>query len=83
VVWTTDQSVEFEVMERLHKVTLMIPCPVMRERLPERKHSPVGGKIESWTGVGSLLAAHLLALSHEIATLDPDVQGPVSRSALE
>lgn len=51
VVWTTDQVVEFEVVERLHK--------------------------------GTLLAVHLLALSHEIATLDESVQSPVSRSTLE
>jgi AraC-like DNA-binding protein len=83
VVWTTDQAVEFEVLERLHKVTLMIPWSVMRERLPERKQPPTGGKIESRTGVGSLLAVHLLALSNEIATLDESVQGSVSRSTLE
>jgi AraC-like DNA-binding protein len=83
VVWTTDQVVEFEVLERLHKVTLMIPWSVMRERMPERKHPPTGGKIESRTGVGSLLAVHLLALSNEIATLDESVQGSVSRSTLE
>ena len=83
VVWTTGQAVEFEVLERLHKVTLMIPWSVMRERSPERKQPPTGGKIESRTGVGSLLAAHLLALSNEIATLDESVQGSVSRSTLE
>jgi AraC-like DNA-binding protein len=83
VVWTTDQVVEFEVLERLHKVTLMIPWSVMRERLPERKQPPTGGKIESRAGVGSLLAVHLLALSNEIATLDESVQGSVSRSTLE
>jgi AraC-like DNA-binding protein len=83
VVWTTDQAVEFEVLERLHKVTLMIPWSVMRERLPGRKQPPTGGKIESRTGVGSLLAVHLLALSNEIATLDESVQGSVSRSTLE
>ena len=83
VVWTTDQVVEFEVLERLHKVTLMIPWSVVREQLPERKQPPTGGKIESRTGVGSLLAVHLLALSNEIATLDESVQGSVSRSTLE
>ncbi|MGF6905054.1 helix-turn-helix domain-containing protein [Paraburkholderia sp. GAS348] len=83
VVWTTDRAVEFEVLERLHKVTLMIPWSVMRERLPERKQPPAGGKIESRTGVGSLLAVHLLALSNEIAALDERVQGSVSRSTLE
>lgn len=83
VVWTTGQVIEFEVIERLHKVTLMIPWSIMRERLPERKQPPTGGKIESRTGVGSLLAVHLLALSNEIATLDESVQGSVSRSTLE
>lgn len=83
VVWTTDKEVEFEVLERLHKVTLMIPWSVMRERLPERKQPPSGGKIESRTGVGSLLAVHLLALSNEIATLDESVQSSVCRSTLE
>jgi AraC-like DNA-binding protein len=83
VVWTTDQVVQFEVMERLHKVTLMIPWSLMRERMPERKQPPSGGRIESKAGVGSLLAVHLLALSNEIATLDSSVQGSVSRSTLE
>jgi AraC-like DNA-binding protein len=83
VVWTTDQVVQFEVMERLHKVTLMIPWTLMRERLPERKQPPLGGRIESKTGVGSLLAVHLLALSNEISSLDSSVQGSVSRSTLE
>jgi AraC-like DNA-binding protein len=83
VVWTTDQEVQFEVLERLHKVTLMIPWSLMRERLPERKRPPSGGKIESRTGVGSLLAVHLLALSNQIDSLDLSVQGSVSRSTLE
>jgi AraC-like DNA-binding protein len=83
VVWTTDQVVQFEVLERLHKVTLMIPWTLMRERLPERKLPPPGGKIESRTGVGSLLAVHLLALSNQIDSLDQGVQASVSRSTLE
>ena len=83
VVWTTDQVVQFEVMERLHKVTLMIPWSLIRERMPERRQPPGGGRIESKAGVGSLLAVHLLALSNEIATLDSSAQGSVSRSTLE
>lgn len=47
VVWTTDQAMQFEVLDRLHEVTLMIPWALMRERLPERKQPPPGGKIES------------------------------------
>lgn len=83
VVWTSDQVVQFEVIERLHKVTLMIPWSLMRERLPERKRPPSGGKIESRSGVGSLLAVHLLALSNQIGALDQNVQESVSRSTLE
>ncbi|CAN7657575.1 helix-turn-helix domain-containing protein [Caballeronia sp. LjRoot34] len=83
VVWTTDQVAQFEVLERLHKVTLMIPWSVMRERLADRKQPPTGGKIESRIGAGSLLAVHLLALSNEISRLDTSVQGSVSRSTLE
>jgi AraC-like DNA-binding protein len=83
VVWTTDQEVQFEVLERLHKVTLMIPWTLMRERLPERKRPPAGGKIESRIGVGSLLAVHLLALSNQIDSLEQSVQASVSRSTLE
>ncbi|KXU94200.1 AraC family transcriptional regulator [Caballeronia megalochromosomata] len=83
VVWTTDQVVQFEVLERLHKVTLMIPWALMRERMPERRQPPSGGKIESRSGVGSLLAVHLLALSNQIESLDASVQGSVSRSTLE
>ncbi|AFT90324.1 AraC family transcriptional regulator (plasmid) [Paraburkholderia phenoliruptrix BR3459a] len=83
VVWTTDQVVQFEVMERLHKVTLMIPWTLMREHVAERKRPPSGGRIESKEGVGSLLAVHLLALSNQISTLDSSVQCSVSRSTLE
>ena len=83
VVWTTGQEVQFEVLDRLHKVTLMIPWTLMRERLPERRQPPSGGKIESRTGVGSLLAVHLLALSNQIDSLDQSVQASVSRSTLE
>jgi AraC-like DNA-binding protein len=83
VVWTTDAEVEFEVLERLHKVTLMIPWTLLRERMPDRKAMPLGGKIDSRCGVGSLLAAHLLALSNQINALDSQQMGSVSRTTLE
>ena len=83
VVWTTEKEVEFEVLERLHKVTLMIPRTLLRERMSDRKTMPVGGKIESRTGVGSLLAVHLLALSNQIGSLQSNQLTSVSRSTLE
>ncbi|KQP39967.1 helix-turn-helix domain-containing protein [Pseudorhodoferax sp. Leaf274] len=83
VVWTTDADVEFDVLERLHKVTLMIPWTLLRERLAERRSMPVGGKIDSRIGIGSLLAAHLLGLSHQIGALSTQQLGAVSRTTLE
>lgn len=82
-VWTTDAEVEFEVIQRLHKVTLMIPWTLLRERLPERKSMPLGGKIESRSGIGSLLAVHLLGLSGQIGALSTQQLGSVSRTTLE
>ncbi|KQP19279.1 helix-turn-helix domain-containing protein [Pseudorhodoferax sp. Leaf265] len=83
VVWTTDAEVEFEVLERLHKITLMIPWTLLRERLPERRFMPLGGKIESRAGIGSLLAVHLLGLSNQIDALSTQQLGSVSRTTLE
>jgi AraC-like DNA-binding protein len=83
VVWRTDEAVEFEVIQRLHKVTLMVAWSMVRDRMPERNQPPAGGKIDSRSGVGSLLATHLLALSNQIASLDSREQGSVSRSTLE
>jgi AraC-like DNA-binding protein len=83
VVWTTDAEVEFEVMERLHKVTLMIPWTLLRERLPERKSIPIGGKMESHTGIGSLLAVHLLGLSNQINALNTQQVSSLSRTTLD
>lgn len=70
VVWTTDQAVDFEVRERLHKVTLMIPWSSLRNHLPERQRLPWGGRLDGRSGAGSLLASHLLALSSQIDALD-------------
>ncbi|WP_244111639.1 helix-turn-helix domain-containing protein [Burkholderia cepacia] len=83
VVWTTDQTVQFEVTERLHKVTLMIPWTLMREHVVDRKRPPSGGRLDSKEGVGSLFAVHLLALANQMSTLDSNVRGSVSRSTLE
>lgn len=83
VVWTTDRAAQFEVLERLHKVTLMMPWSLIKERLPEYRMPPPAGRLDSRAGVGSLLATHLLALSNQIATLDQNVHGSVSRSTFE
>lgn len=83
VVWTSDRQARFEVIERLRKLTLMIPWSLMREYLPVHKQPPCGGKVDTRTGVGSLLAVHLRALSSEMEGLDRHAQGSVSRATFE
>ncbi|MBN3823772.1 helix-turn-helix domain-containing protein [Burkholderia sp. Ac-20384] len=83
VVWTTDQIVQFEVTERLHKVTLMVPWTLMSEHVIDRRRPPSGGRLDAKKGVGSLLAVQLLTLSKQISMLDSSVHGSVSRSTLE
>lgn len=83
VVWTTDQAIDFEVMDRLRKLTLIIPWSRLRQHLPERQHLPAGGKLEARSGAGSLLAAHLLALSGQIDALDIGMCHAVNRWTLD
>ena len=83
VVWTTDMEVEFKVLEQLHKVTLMIPWTLLREHLPDRKVFLAGGKIESSSGIGSLLAVHLLTLSNQMGSFSSRQVSTVSRTTLE
>jgi AraC-like DNA-binding protein len=83
VVWTTDSEVDFEVVERLHKVTLMIPWSRLREHMPERRSLLQSGKIESRTGIGAILAVHLQALSGQIDAMDTGLVRSVSRSTLD
>lgn len=83
LVVSTDRVLQFEVVERLHKVTLMVPWSLVRDRLPGQRNLPAAGKIDSRSGAGSLLAAQLRALPTEIPVLDPSAHGPVSRSTLE
>jgi AraC-like DNA-binding protein len=83
IVWTSEKVAEFEVLERMHKVTLMVPWSLMKDRFPEHKQLPSGGKIDNRSGVGFLLAVHLRALANEIADLDQNVKGSVGRSTLE
>lgn len=79
VVWTTDQAVDFEVMESLHKLTLVIPWSALQQHLPQRRQMPVGGKLDTRSGAGALLAAHLQALPGSIDTLNAGLRRAASR----
>lgn len=82
VIWTTGRVAKFEVLERLRKVTLLVPWSQMRERLNGRKQPPLGGKVDSRVGAGALLAFHLTTLSNEVSLLAHPINGPVLRSTL-
>ena len=82
LVWMSDREMEFEVTERLHKVTLMAPLQPLAERLP-RGARIRGGVVDGRRGLGALLFAHLGALSGEAGGLDTAEALAVKRASLE
>ncbi len=81
-LWRTDQRQDYEVLERTHSVSLMIPWQVMREHLPGRKHPPAASRIDSHTGVGSLLSQHLMGLAKEIGAVPPSAHVALCRTVI-
>ncbi|MDN7795088.1 helix-turn-helix domain-containing protein [Burkholderia vietnamiensis] len=82
-LWRTDLRQRFEVQERIQSVSLMVPWQLMREHLPGHKQPPPICRIDSHSGVGSLLARHLLALAKEIDTVPPVAHATLCRTAIE
>lgn len=83
IVWTTANATRFEVTRTLHKVTLMLPWRLLRERFPGHKEPPAGGRLESCHGIGYLLVNHMRAMASELLLLDQQLMGAASRSLLE
>ena len=83
IVWTTADATRFEVIQTLHKVTLMLPWRLLRDRFPEHKEPPAGGLREGRHGIGYLLVNQMRAMASELMHLDPRVAGAASRSLLE
>ncbi|CAN7660434.1 helix-turn-helix domain-containing protein [Caballeronia sp. LjRoot34] len=83
VVWTTGRETDFEIVERINKVTLIAPWTLLRDWMPDRTTPPRGGKIDTRSGVGALLASHMRALSQQIDKIELRLIGPVSRPTLE
>jgi AraC-like DNA-binding protein len=83
VVWTSDRQAEFEVRDRLHKITLMMPWTLLRERMNERRHAPSSGKLAAADGIGALLAEHLKCLAVQLDTVDRHHLGALGRATLE
>lgn len=83
IVWSTANATRFEVTATLHKVTLMLPWRLLRERFPEHKEPPAVGLRDGRRGIGYLLVNQMRAMASEILHLDPHVVGAASRSLLE
>ncbi|BEV17588.1 helix-turn-helix domain-containing protein [Herbaspirillum sp. DW155] len=83
IVWTTANATRFEVTRTLHKLTLMLPWRLLRERFPGHKEPPCGGRVESRHGIGYLLANHMRAMASELLQLEHHLLGAASRSLLE
>ena len=81
-LWRTDQRQDYEVLERTHSVSLMIPWKLMREHLPGRKQPPAACRIDSHTGVGSLLSQHLMGLAKEIGAVPPSAHVALCRTVI-
>lgn len=60
----------------------MIPWQLMREHLPGRKQPPAACRIDSHTGVGSLLSQHLMGLAKEIGAVPPSAHVALCRTVI-
>jgi len=58
VIWNSCQSTEFEVLEELHKSTVMIPLALIEDRLPPGSRIQ-GGVISTQSGIGALLHSQI------------------------
>lgn len=82
VIWTSTQAAEFTVMERLHKVSLVLPWSEVKERLP-RGTSFSGTVIDSRVGIGAVLYSHVDSLAHQLELFSEVDHAAVRRATLE
>lgn len=82
VIWTSTQAAEFTVMERLHKVSLVLPWSQVKERLP-RGTSFNGTIIDSRVGIGAVLYSHVDSLAHQLELFTETDHAAVRRATLE
>jgi AraC-like DNA-binding protein len=81
-IWRTDQRQDYEVLERTHSVSLMIPWQLVRDELPRRKQPPTACRMDSRTGVGALLSRNLVGLAEEIGSMPPSAHPALCRTVI-
>lgn len=82
VIWTSNQAAEFTVMERLHKVSLVLPWSEVKDRLPRGTRFN-GTVIDSRVGIGALLYSHVDSLAHQLELFTETDHAAVRRATLE
>lgn len=82
VIWTSSQPTEFTVMERLHKVSLVLPWAEIQERLP-RGTGFAGTVIDSRVGIGAVLYSHVDSLARQLDVFTENDHAAVRRATLE
>lgn len=82
LVWSSDRQAEFEVLEPLHKVTLMLPLEWISDRLP-RGGALRCGLLDGRRGLGALLFAQLNVLRDEATRFDAAEAATAKRVLLD
>lgn len=82
VIWTSEHPTRFTVMERLHKVSLVLPWADLQELLP-RSSRFTGTVLDSRHGIGAMLFSHVDNLARQMEGFSEDDQAAVRRATLE
>ncbi|MBL6749270.1 MAG: helix-turn-helix domain-containing protein [Nevskia sp.] len=82
VFWSSDRATEFEVMEPLHKITLMVPWRMLEQHLP-RGAPFAGARLDGRRGIGTIVAAHIQALAAQGEAVNPQQRAGLQRATLE
>lgn len=82
LIWTSNQPTEFTVIEKLHKVSLILPLAAVQERLP-RGAQFNGTMMDSRRGIGAVLFGHVASLAEQMEGLGDNDQAAVRRATLE
>lgn len=82
VIWASNEPAEFTVMERLHKVSLVLPWAEVKERLP-RGTRFTGTVVDSRVGIGAVLYSHVDSLARQLELFTESDNAAVRRATLE
>ena len=82
VIWSSSQPTEFTVLEKLHKVSLVLPWTAVQDLLP-RGAQFSGTVLDSRHGIGAVLSGFVETLAHQVDALNSTDQASVCRATLE